>query len=118
MRNLLQKKFAERAQQINRISVPKGFEPHKKFLTEPWQPSNSAWRKDVLEPTLGSAMQAAMWTSLSYAVGIPIYVIRLDKIANGLKSLWQYGHNYFVPLNQDSLQLSQKDVSERESSKK
>jgi len=118
MRKLFQTKLAEGFQQTKQITVPKGFEPHKKFLTEPWQFSNSAWRKDVLGPTLGSAMQTAVFGSLSYAVGIPIFIIRLDRIANGLKNLWQYGHNYFAPSTQDSVQLPDKNVSESDLPKK
>lgn len=118
MGRLLQAKLAQGFQQTKRIPAPKSFETYKKFLTEPWQFSDPVWRKGVLEPTLGSAIQTAMWASLSYAMGMPIYVIRLDKIAHGLKRSWQYAQSYFIPSTQDTFLSSDKNVPEIESPKK
>jgi len=118
MKQLLQRKLLEGSQRIKQIPLPARFEPHKKMLTEPWQFSDPTWRKDVLEPTIGSTIQTAMWASLSYAVGIPIYIIRLDNITNGLKKSWEYMQNYFASSHSTSLPLSDKDISKIELPKK
>jgi hypothetical protein len=103
---------------IKQVPLPKSLVTHKKFLTEPRQWYDPTWRKNILMPTAVSLAKTAMWVSLGYVIGIPIFVMRVDRMARGLKKSWEYVQSYFVPSSPVLPQLPDKKVSEIESQKK
>ncbi len=103
---------------IKQVPLPKSLVTHKKFLTEPRQWNDPTWRKDILTPTASSLARTAMWISLGYAIGIPIFLIRVDRFVPGLKKAWEYVQNYFVPSSPVTPQLPDKNVFKIEPPKK
>ena len=114
----LKTQMIEGSQRIKQVPLPKKFEPHKRMLIEPWQPNNPIWRKETLLPTVGSVAQSALWASLSYAIGMPIYVIRPDNIAYGLRKSWEYLKRYIDSSTQNSLPVSAQNISEKKPQEK